>query len=105
PLLPKWGANRTFAMPSGKTCGLPAPPAYSEDKASPFYVESLEVHETVNSRSPEQRAIALFWSDDPMLSPTPPGHWISIALQIIEHDRLALQRAAVWRRRFGIARA
>ncbi len=32
PLLPKWGANRTFAMPHGKTCGLPTPPDYSEKR-------------------------------------------------------------------------
>jgi hypothetical protein len=105
PLLPKWGANRTFAMPSGKTCGLPAPPAYSEDKASPFYVEALEVHETVKSLSPEQRAIARFWSDDPMLSPTPPGHWISIALQILDRDKADLERSVDVLARLGIVLA
>ena len=73
PLLPEWGKNRTFAMPNGATCALPPPPEYSEDKISEFYKEALEVYETVNTLNPEQRAIARFWSDDPMLSPTPPG--------------------------------
>ena len=77
PLLPDWGKNRGFAMPSGTSCPLPPPPAYSEDPASEFYAQALEVHETRQTLSPEQKTIARFWSDDPMLSPTPPGHWVS----------------------------
>jgi hypothetical protein len=105
PLLPKWGANRTFAMPNGKTCGLPKPPAYSEDKDSPFYAEALEVYRTSKELNADQRAIARFWSDDPMLSPTPPGHWISIALQIIEHDKIDLERSVDVLARLGIVLA
>lgn len=84
PLLPGWGANRTFAMPDGAACALPPPPEYSEAEDSTFYKEGFEVYQTVNMLTPEQRAIARFWSDDPMLSPTPPGHWISIALQVLD---------------------
>lgn len=84
PLLPAWGANRTFAMPGGAACPLPSPPAYSEEAGSPFYEEALEVYEVRKALTPEQEAIARFWSDDPMLSPTPPGHWISIAMQILD---------------------
>jgi hypothetical protein len=105
PLLPNWGKNRTFAMPNGATCDLPPPPAYSEDKASEFYKQSLEVFETRKNISPEQRAIARFWSDDPMLSPTPPGHWISIALQIFERDNVALDKSVDVLARIGIAEA
>ena len=93
PLLPDWGKVRTFAMPDGATCGLPPPPAYSEDKNSEFYKEANEVYEAVNHLNAEQRAIARFWSDDPMLSPTPPGHWISIVWQILERDKIDIDRA------------
>ena len=65
PLLPGWGNNRTFAMRDGAACPLPPPPAYSEDVASAFYKEAFEVYETVKTLTPEQRAIARFWSDDP----------------------------------------
>ena len=92
PLLPDWGKLRTFAMPDGATCGLPPPPAYSEDKNSDFYKEANEVYEAVNNLTPEQRAIARFWSDDPMLSPTPPGHWIFIVWQIVDKDKVPLDR-------------
>lgn len=84
PLLPKWGANRTFAMPDGAACPLPPPPEYSEEKGSAFYKEALEVYEIRHGMTPDQQVIAGFWSDDPMLSPTPPGHWISIAMQILD---------------------
>jgi hypothetical protein len=103
PLLPDWGQNRSFAMPNGASCQLPPPPAYSEDKTSEFYAQALEVYETVRALTPEQRAIARFWSDDPMLSPTPPGHWIAIAIQIIEHDQKDLVTSVETLARLGIA--
>ena len=94
PLLPKWGENRPFAMETGNGCPLPAPPAYSEEKGSDFYQEALEVYETVKNLTPEQRAIARFWSDDPMLSPTPPGHWMVIGLKILgEREASAAEHA------------
>lgn len=94
PLLPNWGNNRTFAMASGQTCMLDAPPEYSEDPASQFYQEAMEVVTVTKELTPDQKTIARFWSDDPMLSPTPPGHWISIAMQIIERDGLSAARSA-----------
>ncbi|HSO47753.1 MAG TPA: vanadium-dependent haloperoxidase [Rhizobiaceae bacterium] len=86
PLLPGWGNNRPFAMPQGNACPLPPPPAYSEEPGSQFHSEAMEVYETVKTITDEQKVIARFWSDDPMLSPTPPGHWISIAWQLLEED-------------------
>jgi PAP2 superfamily len=105
PLLPNWGKNRPFAMPNGAQCKLPAPPYYSEDKDSEFFKQALEVFETKKKITPEQRAIARFWSDDPMLSPTPPGHWISIALQIFERDRISFDKSAEVLALLGIAEA
>jgi hypothetical protein len=105
PLLPAWGNNRTFAMPNGASCGLPPPPAYSEDPSSAFYGEALEVYQTVKSLTPEQEVIARFWSDDPMLSPTPPGHWISIANDILAQQQAGLDRTAEVMMRLGVAMA
>jgi hypothetical protein len=92
PLLPEWGKVRTFAMPNGATCGLPPPPDYSEDKNSEFYKQAKEVHDAVANLDSEQRAIARFWSDDPMLSPTPPGHWISIVWQVAAQENADMSR-------------
>ena len=103
PLLPNWGKNRPFAMPTNATCDLPPPPAYSEDKDSEFYKQAAEVYAVKNGAGTEQKAIARFWSDDPMLSPTPPGHWVSIVMQISARDHLPAAKTAEALARVGIA--
>ena len=105
PLLPKWGANRTFAMPDGAACAVPDPPAYSEDKGSEFYKQALEVYEARRGMTPEQKDIARFWADDAMLSVTPPGHWISIALQVLASQNAPIERSVDVLARVGIAAA
>jgi membrane-associated phospholipid phosphatase len=105
PLLPNWGANRSFAMPSGTSCPLPPPPAYSEDPASPFFLAAKEVHDITATLTDEQRLIARFWSDDPMLSPTPPGHWIAIVLGLADRDALPAERIAEVLALLGVAMA
>lgn len=84
PLLPAWGHNRPFAVPAADACDLPPPPAYSEEPGSAFRAQAEEVLTVSRTLTEEQRLIARFWSDDPMLSPTPPGHWIRIAEQVLE---------------------
>jgi membrane-associated phospholipid phosphatase len=103
PLLPDWGKNRPFAMPSVAACALPAPPAFSTDPGSAFHDAAMVVYETSRTLTPEQIEIARFWSDDPMLSPTPPGHWVAIVLQIAERDRLSAERTAAALAVLGVA--
>jgi hypothetical protein len=105
PLLPQWGKNRTFAMPSGKECAPPPPPAYSEDPSSDFYKEGKEVYDTKNNLTADQAAIARFWSDDPMLSWTPPGHWMSILEQVLRRDDVPLEDSVDILARLAIAEA
>lgn len=105
PLLPDWGKNRTLAMPNGAACALPTPLDYSEAKTSEFYKQAFEVYQVKQSLSDEQRAIALFWSDDPMLSPTPPGHWVSIALQILKREDVGLGKTVEVLALLGVAQA
>lgn len=103
PLLPEWGNNRTFAMPSGATCPTPGAPPFSTEPDSQFYKQASEVYEAVRNATPEQAAIARFWSDDPMLSMTPPGHWISIALQVADSAGLGFEDKVDLLARMGIA--
>ncbi len=105
PLLPEWGRNRPFAMRTGNACPLPPPPAYSEEPGSAFHAEAMEVYEATKALTDEQKVIARFWSDDPMLSPTPPGHWIAIILQIAERDQLPADRLIEVLMRVGVAMA
>lgn len=103
PLLPNWGSNRPFAMPAGDACALPPPPAYSEDQASAFYAEAMEVYTVSRNLTDEQTLIARFWSDDPMLSPTPPGHWIFIAVDLITRHQMPIDRSVDLLARLGVA--
>jgi hypothetical protein len=103
PLLPDWGKNRTLVMPNGAACPLPSPLDYSEDKSSEFYKQALEVYQTRQTLTQEQRDIARFWSDDAMLTVTPPGHWISIALQILAHEDAGLAKSVDVLARMGLA--
>jgi len=103
PLLPDWGNNRTFASPSGAACATPGNPPYSVEPNSKFYMEAVEVYETAKNSTAEQKDIARFWSDDPMLSMTPPGHWISIALQIAQRSNLPLDENVDLLARMGVA--
>jgi hypothetical protein len=105
PLLPSWGKNRTFVMPEAAVCDLPPPPEYSEDPGSAFFAEAKEVYDIVKGLTPEQRMIARFWSDDAMLSPTPPGHWVSIALQIQKRDQMSVEQSVDMLARLGLATA
>ncbi len=105
PLLPEWGRNRPFAMASGALCGLPPPPAYSEDPGSVFHAEAMEVYEVSRSLTDEQKRIARFWSDDPMLTPTPPGHWMFIAMSVLEAEGATAARRAEVLMLLGVAMA
>lgn len=102
-LLPNWGNNRPFAMKTGDACPLSAPLDYSEDPTSAFYAEAMEVYTTTKALTDDQKKIARFWSDDPMLSPTPPGHWISIALEILAKTDADTAHCADTLARVGIA--
>ena len=105
PLLPDWGKNRPFALPTGATCPSGDPPAYSEDKGSEYYKQAKELYDGWKALTPEQRAIARFWADDAMLSVTPPGHWVQIALNIIDRDRLPVEKTVDVLMRIGTAEA
>jgi hypothetical protein len=105
PLLPDWGNNRPFAMPKGASCALPAPPAYSEDPTSEYYKQAMELVTTQKALTPEQTAIAKFWADDAMLSVTPPGHWISIAMQVLDKDHVGLEKTVDALARLGVGEA
>ncbi len=105
PLLPAWGKNRPFAMPAGDSCPIPPPTDYSEDPASAFYADAMEVYTTSQSLTDDQKQIARFWSDDAMLSYTPPGHWIAIMAQVAVEKGVDLTAQVEALARMGVAMA
>jgi hypothetical protein len=105
PLQPCWGNMRPFAMLFASEC-MPLPfPAYSTVAGSPFAIEAQEVYDTVNSLSPEELEIALFWADNPGQTGTPPGHWVSILSQVCIAEEIDLALAAEASAKLGIALA
>ena len=95
-------------MTGVQTCALPilpAPPAYSEDTASPFFKDAMEVYDTSRALTDDQKIIARFWSDDAMLSYTPPGHWIAILDQVATERALPLDAHVDALARIGVAMA
>lgn len=102
-LQPYWGGNRCMALDSSLACDPGSPPPFSTDPQSAFFAEAIEVYETVNGLTAAQREIALFWSDDPGQTATPPGHSVSILGQILRSQDRSLADAAVAYARLGIA--
>jgi hypothetical protein len=105
PLLPDWGQRRPFVVPSVAALDAPPHPEYDETPGSAFHGFALEVAETGRKLTDEQKLIARFWSDDPMLTPTPAGHWISIVMQIADRDALPVERIAATLAKMGVAQA
>lgn len=102
-LQPFWGANRTFAVVDGSACPAGDPTPYSEDPSSAFGAEAFEVYAAVNNLTDEQRAIALFWADDPGVTATPPGHSVSIATQVLRAMDARLDTSAETYAKVGMA--
>jgi hypothetical protein len=102
-LQPYWGANRPFVLGSGETCSPGPPPPYSESVGSAFHAEALECYRVTSDLTPDQEAIARFWSDDPGQTATPPGHSVSILTQVARQLDLPLDRAAEAYAKVGIA--
>jgi hypothetical protein len=102
-LQPYWGNNRPFVSNPAQDCPIAPPPDYSEAADSAFYLEAMEVYDSVNTLTDEQNAIALFWADDPGKTPTPPGHSISILSQVLTEQNASLETAAEAYAKLGIA--
>ncbi|MBG1232694.1 vanadium-dependent haloperoxidase [Aestuariivirga litoralis] len=103
PLLPLWGKNHPLAMPESTSCALEPQPKFSTEPVSDFYKMAKEVYDVTKALTPEQKTIARFWSDDPGLSWTPPGHWVGIVLDIMDQKKLDVAHAADALARVGIA--
>ncbi len=102
PVQPCWGSLRPLVLSAATACEPGPHPPYSEDPGSEFYQQALEVYETVNNATGEQRTIALFWADLDGESGTPAGHSLSITAQVLEQQGASLDLAAEAFARVGI---
>jgi hypothetical protein len=101
-----WGRLRTMVLDSASQFRPPPPIAYSSNKNSEFYKESMRVYDAVLKPNPGDSATAWYWDDNPNTSVTdghityfiqknsPPGHWIHIVCSIAEKEKYEDIKAA-----------
>jgi hypothetical protein len=90
PLEPLAGTWRPWNLRSGSQFRPGPPPAYGSDR---FRAEMREVYSVWRNLTPEQKRIADFWADGAG-TVTPPGHWNSIALDLVERAGWSTVREA-----------
>jgi hypothetical protein len=90
---PYWGNNRPTVVGSLDNIQIPAPPAYSTDPASAFYLMVKEVYDVSTTLTDDQKAMAMFWRDVPGV--TSPGHWLSIMQQLMKQKAYSLDEMAL----------
>ena len=102
PLHPYWGSNRTFV---NKNAELPNPEMIPYDTAvtSPYYQQFLAVYEKDKILTQAEKEAAIWWSDDPDDTFTPPGHSYYIATIAIKAKKPSLIQCAETYARVGMA--
>ncbi|MHA8065710.1 vanadium-dependent haloperoxidase [Aquirufa sp. ROCK2-A2] len=91
---PYWTKIRPVTLDSSGQFKAPAPSKFDLTKGSAYYKEVMEVYETVNHLTEEQRSIANFWDCNPFKmnitghamfatkKMSPGGHWLGIVGQV-----------------------
>jgi len=97
---PYWGNNRLFVAGSLDGAAPDAPPAYSTDPSSVYYKMVKEVYDISQTLTADQRALALFYRDNPGFGD---GHYLSILKQILEQEKPKLDLTAIVLAKTGIA--
>jgi hypothetical protein len=104
PLSPYCGQVRTIVLKSASEFPVPPSIKFSLETGSAFYKAALEVIETTRNLTAEQRAIANFWNDNPVLTNyhghfiynsrqiSPGGHWMNIAEQVMVQQKTPMVR-------------
>jgi hypothetical protein len=103
PVQPHWGGVRTFSKGAlGGLC-LPVDPIpFSTEVGSPFYNQAMEVYQVYQNLTAEQSTIATYWADGGGTI-TPPGHMVSIAMQVLQQERASLAQSALAYCKVGMA--
>lgn len=88
-MAPFWWTARSFVIPSALTCKPLPPYTYSEDPASRYYQDVLEVLDATKDK--DKVEIGLYWANNPGQSGTPAGAWVGIGNQLVEQFKLDLE--------------
>ncbi|WP_018620251.1 phosphatase PAP2 family protein [Spirosoma luteum] len=102
PMQPYWGAVRTFVKANNELT-MPKPLAYSTDTKSEIFGQYLDVYKKSKSLTQTEKEIALWWSDNPGDSFTPPGHSYNLGRIAVLTSKADLAKAAETFARTGIS--
>ena len=102
PLHPYWGKNRTF-VPANSNLPVPAMTPYSTNPKSDYYRQYQAVYLKNKSLTPNEKAIAAWWGDDPSETFSPPGHSYNLANIVVSTSGADLVKAAETYARVGMA--
>jgi hypothetical protein len=91
---PYWGQLRPFVLKQWNECDAGAAPVFGAIAGTPLYEEAKIVYDINKQLTPDQKATALFWADNPGESGTPTGHWLAIASQMVSEKHLDAAQAA-----------
>jgi hypothetical protein len=101
-LHPRWGSNRTFA-PANSKMPVPKPEAYSTNVNSAYYKLYKAVYDRSKALTQADKEAAIWWSDDPSQTFTPPGHSYKLATIAIQTANANLAQAVETYARTGMA--
>jgi hypothetical protein len=102
PLHPHWGKNRTFVV-ADSMIEPPAFIAFDTLAGSEYYKQFIQVYEKEKVLTQPEKEAAIWWSDDPDVTFTPPGHSYYLGTIAIRKTRPDLAKCAETYARIGMA--
>lgn len=102
PLHPHWGENRTF-LSLNSSVPAPALIPYDTLPGSAYYNQFLQVYNKEKTLTQAEKETAIWWSDDPDETFTPPGHSYYFASVVIRKTKPNLIKCAETYARIGMA--
>jgi hypothetical protein len=88
---PYWAEVRPMVLREASEVSPQHHIPYSEVAGSDFWEQADLTYQTGQSLTDEQRAIARFWTDNPLLSGLPSGHWMLTVSQFSRQQDLSLR--------------
>lgn len=102
PLHPHWGENRTF-LAADSAIADPVFISYDTTPGSAYYNQFKQVYEEEKILTTDNKQAAIWWSDDPEETFTPPGHSYYLATLAIKKAKPDLIKSAETYARVGMA--
>ncbi len=102
PLHPHWGENRPF-VPADTRLTAPAFIPYDTARTSAYFAQHKAVYDKEKTLTQAEKEAAIWWSDDPDETFTPPGHSYYLATLAVRKTNPPLVRCAETYARVGMA--